>query len=596
MGLFSTHAKLKRRRDRASAAKPGLALCASLALLAAPLFAAPAQGATPSNDGKDVILNLFQWNWKSVAQECKSSIAPAGFGYVQVSPPAEHLRGAAWWTSYQPVSYKVDSKLGNRDDFSAMVKSCNDAGVKVIADAVVNHMAGAGQSGTGTAGSAFSEDNFPEYSAQDFNDCRTNISNYSDRWQVQNCRLVGLQDLKTSSSYVQQNIADYLDDLVSLGVSGFRIDASKHIPATDLEAIKSKMKNPGVFWVHEVIGAAGEPIQESEYLGSGDSFEFDYARQLKSDFDSQIANLRFIGDGKLTSDRAGVFVANHDTERNGETMNYKWGAKYLLANVFMLSWPYGSPSVYSGYSFTDKDAGAPGASDASVPNASCDSSAWTCEQRQDEITGMVGFNNAVGDAAVSNWWDDGSNQIAFGRGNKGFVAINNTGSSTTREYSSSLAAGTYCDVVAGADCSQKITVGSDGKFNATVPAYGALALHVGALGDGSNGGGTDPSEEPVEEASDVSVAVTAETTVGQNIRIVGNQTKLGNWNPSQAPQLSAVGYPSWTGTVDLPAGTKFEYKYVKYDQSGKATWESGGNRSATVQSDGSLKLSDTWRN
>ena len=246
MGLLPSRAKSTQRRHGARTVKPVAALGASLALLAAPLFAAPAQAATPSNDGKDVILNLFQWNWNSVAQECESSIGPAGYGYVQVSPPAEHLRGTAWWTSYQPVSYKVDSKLGNREEFSAMVKSCNDAGVKVIADAVVNHMTGAGQTGTGTAGSAFSDDNFPEYSAQDFNDCRTNITNYADRWQVQHCRLVGLQDLKTSSSYVQQNIADYLDDLVSLGVSGFRIDASKHIPATDLEGIKSKMKNPGV--------------------------------------------------------------------------------------------------------------------------------------------------------------------------------------------------------------------------------------------------------------------------------------------------------------------------------------------------------------
>ena len=596
MGLLSSRANPTQRRKGTKIAKPAAALGASLALLAAPLFSAPAQAATPSNDGKDVILNLFQWNWNSVAQECKSSIAPAGYGYVQVSPPAEHLRGTAWWTSYQPVSYKIDSKLGNREEFSAMVKSCNDAGVKVIADAVVNHMTGAGQSGTGTAGSPFSDDNFPEYSAQDFNDCRTNISNYSDRWQVQNCRLVGLQDLKTSSSYVQQNIADYLDDLVSLGVSGFRIDASKHIPATDLEAIKSKMKNSGVFWVHEVIGASGEPIQETEYLGSGDSHEFDYARQLKHDFDAQIANLRFIADGKLASDRAGVFVTNHDTERNGESMNYKWGAKYLLANVFMLSWPYGSPTVYSGFTFTDKEAGAPGASDASVPNANCDSSSWTCEQRQDEITGMVGFNNAVGDAAVGNWWDDGSNQIAYGRGNKGFVAINNTGSATTHEYTSALAAGTYCDVVADGDCSKTITVGADGKFTATLPAYGALALHVGALSDGAGGGTETPDPDPTEGVADINVAVTAETVMGQNIRIVGNQPELGSWNPANAVQLSAKNYPSWTGTVDLPAGTQFEYKYVKYDQSGNTVWESGSNRTATVKADGSLKLADSWRN
>lgn len=51
----------------------------------------------------------------------------------------------------------------------------------------------------------------------------------------------------------------------------------------------------------------------------------------------------------------------------------------------------------------------------------------------------------------------------------------------------------------------------------------------------------------------------------------------------------------WTASVDLPAGTTFEYKYVKIDGSGNVTWESGGNRSATVGSDGTLTLSDSWR-
>ena len=29
---------------------------------------------------------------------------------------------------------------------------------------------------------------------------------------------------------------------------------------------------------------------------------------------------------------------------------------------------------------------------------------------------MVGFRNAVGTAAVGNWWSNGNNQVAFSRG------------------------------------------------------------------------------------------------------------------------------------------------------------------------------------
>lgn len=443
----------------------------------------PARAATPEHGDGDVILNLFQWTWDSVAAECADVVGPAGFGYVQVSPPMEHIRGSQWWTSYQPVSYQIESKLGTRAEFANMVEACDAAGVGVIADAVVNHMAGAGQSGTGVAGTEFSDDSFAgTYGAQDFNDCRTDIADYTNRAEVQNCRLVSLQDLRTSSDYVRGTIADYFDDLVSLGVDGFRIDAAKHIPASDLEAIKGQMSNPDVFWVHEVISGAGEPIQPDEYFGSGDSHEFNYARQLKGDFDGQIKNLRFIGDGKVRSDRAGVFVDNHDTERNGESMNYTWGAKYTLANTFLLSWPYGSPTVYSGYEFSDTDAGAPGSTETTVPDATCGDGQWTCTQRQTEIRGMVGFHNEVADAEVTNWWDDGGNVVGYGRGESGYVALNNTASPVERSFQTSLPAGTYCDVVAASDCSVTRTVGGDGTFTASIPAYGALAIHVGAQG------------------------------------------------------------------------------------------------------------------
>ncbi|MFV2143888.1 carbohydrate-binding module family 20 domain-containing protein [Isoptericola sp. G70] len=576
------------RPGRARLATFAAALAATLTLVLGLAPGTPgAEARTPSNDGKDVILNLFQWTWDSVAAECTSTIGPAGFGYVQVSPPAEHVPGDAWWTSYQPVSYQIESKLGSRAEFAAMVSACNAAGVEVIADAVINHMAGADSSGHGVAGSPYSEDSFPAYSAQDFNDCRSDIANYQDRWEVQHCRLVALQDLRTSSGYVRGTIADYLDDLVSLGVAGFRIDAAKHMPAADLEAIKSAMDHSDVYWVHEVIGAAGEPVQPSEYLGSGDSHEFDYARGVKHAFDAQIKDLRYIGDGKLPSDRAGVFVSNHDTERNGESMSYQWGAKYTLANVFMLSWPYGSPTVYSGYTFSDFDSGAPGATSHTVPDAECSSGAWTCEQRWAEVRGMVGFHNEVGSAAVTRWWDDGGNHVAYGRGAAGYVTINNNGWGVTRTYATDLPAGEYCDVVAATDCSVTRIVAADGTFTATVPAYGALALHVGATA-GSGGGTTPPA------TTDVEVAVEATTTWGQDVRIVGDRAGLGSWDPARGVVLSADAYPVWRGTVDLPAGTSFEYKYVKVN-GGDVVWESGGNRVATVGADGTLTLDDTWR-
>ena len=137
--------------------------------------------------------------------------------------------------------------------------------------------------------------------------------------------------------------------------------------------------------------------------------------------------------------------------------------------------------MFSGYKFSDKDAGVPGSTTTSVPAASCSNTAvWTCTQRWTEIRGMVGFHNTVGRADVTNWWDDGNNLIAYGRGSLGYVVINNTASQVDRSYQTSLPAGTYCDVVASTTCTKTWTVNDTGWFTASIPAYGALAIHVGA--------------------------------------------------------------------------------------------------------------------
>ena len=74
-----------------------------------------------------------------------SILGPYGFGGVQVSPPTEHAviwhPRRPWWERYQPVSYKMISRSGNDAQFRDMVARCNKVGVRIYADAVINHMA-----------------------------------------------------------------------------------------------------------------------------------------------------------------------------------------------------------------------------------------------------------------------------------------------------------------------------------------------------------------------------------------------------------------------------------------------------------------------
>jgi alpha-amylase len=464
-------------------------------LLLAVTLPLPGGSASATAPGtRDVIVQLFQWNWASVGRECRDFLGPRGYGGVQVSPPQEHVvlpgKGFPWWQDYQPVSYKVDTRRGNRAAFAGMVATCHAVGVKVYADAVINHMAQGASSGPGSAGSSYTHYDYPGiYQTQDFHHCGRNgnddIANYLDRFEVQNCELVDLADLVTGSDYVRGKLAGYLNDLISLGVDGFRLDASKHMPAGDIANLKSRLSAP-VYLYQEVIFGNGEPITPDEYTGNGDVLEFRYGTDLAKIFNNEkLAFLRTFG-SPLPSDRAVVFTDNHDTQRGGGVLTFRDNGRYALANAFMLAWTYGSAEVMSSYEFSSYDQGPPADNAGRTTDTTCFTNRWRCEQRWQVIANMVGFHNSVRGTAVVNWWDNGNDTIAFGRGNKGYLIVNDEGFAVTgRSFQTALPAGVYCDVIhgdfVGGSCTgPTYTVNASGWFQANIAAQDGLALHAGA--------------------------------------------------------------------------------------------------------------------
>ncbi|MEM6717604.1 MAG: alpha amylase C-terminal domain-containing protein, partial [Cyanobacteria bacterium P01_C01_bin.147] len=83
---------------------------------------------------------------------------------------------------------------------------------------------------------------------------------------------------------------------------------------------------------------------------------------------------------------------------------------------------------------------------------------------------------------VTDWWSHGSNQIAFGRGDRGFVVINRNDAALTHTFQTQLPAGNYCEVIsaeakADGDCDRHIAVNEAGEFRTTVAGLSAIALH-----------------------------------------------------------------------------------------------------------------------
>ena len=56
--------------------------------------------------------------------------------------------------------------------------------------------------------------------------------------QVRNCYLEGLNDLNHTVDWVREHVAGYLNDLITIGVTGFRVDAAKHMWPSDIGAMQ----------------------------------------------------------------------------------------------------------------------------------------------------------------------------------------------------------------------------------------------------------------------------------------------------------------------------------------------------------------------
>ncbi|MBT8108082.1 MAG: alpha-amylase family protein [Gammaproteobacteria bacterium] len=435
--------------------------------------AAPAATAAPAiTDG--VFVQMFEWPWTDLARECEEHLGPAGYQAVQTSPPQEHIPGPDWWTRYQPVSYLVESRSGSREEFADMVARCKAAGVDVYADAVINHMADVG-TGSGVAGSGYTEFSYPvPYGYDDFHRCGRNennsIRNYQDKWEVQNCQLGGLADIDTGRPSVQAKIAAYLNDLLSLGVSGFRLDAVKHIAAEDVAGILSHVDGDP-FIVQEVIDRGGEPIKSRDYVGTGRITEFRYSSGLVDAFlRGKTASLNEIGGPEwLESERAIVFIDNHDSQRShlgADVLNYKSAAVYDLATVFMLAYPYGYPMLMSSYAFEHDDDPVP----TSSPHDSGCGADWVCEHRRDTATRMVRFRQVVAGSSVEHWQAKGD-VVSFSRGGSGHVVINIGDATIETTVSTAMPDGEYVDLLGGA-----AIVIADGQLRASLAPQSAAAV------------------------------------------------------------------------------------------------------------------------
>ncbi|ELU36797.1 glycoside hydrolase family 13 protein [Rhizoctonia solani AG-1 IA] len=384
----------------------------------------------------EIVVQMFGWNWNSIGDECVQFLGPTGVGFVQVNPPQEHLAGDQWWVDYQVVSYQLQSKRGSRAEFAGMINKCKGAGVKVMVDTIWNHMAG--------VDNVYLQQRIDRVLTdikQDFHHC------VNFRHRVHS--LKHTHSLNSNSEYVQGKLAEFTNDLLGLGVDGLPIT---DIHPWDIGQVINRLSRKPDYITQEIVDTSGSMV--GMYTGIGD---------IQETYPDSI------GIGWLASNLANVFVTNHDQEHDGAVLSYKSASNtYTLAHVFMLVL---QTAVAYGTCY-----GAGGVNN------------WVhlrlCQHRWTPIAGMIGFYNQVGNAGLTNWAQGSNQQIAFGRGSVGFVAINNENWEWTSTFQTSLPSGTYCDVASGKKEGNGCTGGSvtvsNGSFTVTIPGRSAVGYHTGA--------------------------------------------------------------------------------------------------------------------
>jgi hypothetical protein len=471
-----------------------------------------------------------------------------------------------------------------------MVTRCNNVGVRIIVDVVLNHMVGVGEIDNVNAGSSWTSfyngtsgaEQFPgvPYGSGDFNDfrCTNSVqgSDYSNSAvNVRNCRLEGLLDLNQApGSWVASQIVYYLNQLVGIGVAGFRVDAATNMWPTDLLNIFQQVNNLN----SAIFGANQRPfivqefhaspvILQSDYVNNGRVTNFDYGQQVSqavwrgNQHFQSFANFGPSWNYYGTSYAYGedhdnlAFIDNHDTQRDGTgVLTYKYGAQYCMAISYMLAWPFAYTRVMSSYAFSSSDQGPPTTgypswtvtSPTFLSDTTCNTaSGWICEHRWLVNRQMARFRSVTAGSAATDIVT-GTDQIAFAREGTGYFAINNNANSawSLNGVQTTLPAGTYCNVYfeniplspAPTSCSTPaLTVASDGTASFSVPAQNVLAVHLGSR----IGGYTTATQYPSGYTKTV-IFIQLATTAGQYLFVRGGNNNNNNCNSPASTSSCAI--------------------------------------------------------
>lgn len=325
----------------------------------------------------DVILHVWSWNFPEIARSMHE-IADAGYTMIQTSPVQPHyapegscveifdpkVKKGNWYYYYQPTDWKVGNKiLGSKEQMQAMLDSAAKYNVRVIVDVLPNH--------TAFDIDAVSPEFYKAVGGRDkmfhSNGLRP-ISDYQDRTECTLRGVGGLPDVNTENPDFQKYYMQFVNELLRMGVRGFRYDTAKHIGVHSdpkdkgvkgndfwdvalgrkaVKGVRMALPEDSLFIYGEVLQDKGVPESEyADYMGQTAS---SYGHVLREALDKRSASGVDLKNWhhEAAPEYLTTWVESHDTYCNANESAHLTDDQIRTAWVFLTARQNGTPLFFS---------------------------------------------------------------------------------------------------------------------------------------------------------------------------------------------------------------------------------------------------------
>lgn len=533
------------------------------------------------------ILHCFNWKLSDIKAELPA-IAEAGFTSVQTSPLQAHDSTGAWYWLYQPLGFSIGNELGSYDDLKSLCAEADKYGIKVVVDVVANHLAGwnDGRWASDLDSSMTKSEYFHNEGA---------CSNWDNRYDVTH-KNIGMPDLNSENTDVQNIVAGMITSMKSAGVDGIRWDAAKHIglPSEGCQ-FWAKMSSLGMYNYGEILdnpaGSSGDDYNSSlmaeygKYIGVTDATYSGTITGNLRDGNVTTSNGNWANRG-VSSSHCVYWAESHDTYCNNGWTNGL--SENLMDRAYaVLGARANSQALYFSRPFEKNH--------DSIMYGVKGSTHFTSK----EVAAVNHFHNAMVGTKEYYTTGGGCDVVCRGGGAVIVAASGSNKSVTVPNGGGLVPAGTYTDEVSGSTW----TVTSS-----------TMTGQIGSSGIAVIYNSTPVTKRAVVSASPESSSFTDTVTVTMNVKNADSGTyqtsegKSGTYTNGQTITLGSSASVGGSVTLTLSAtgsdGVKATktYTYTKADPSAKVSiyFDNSGYNWSTVyayvydESSGSVKQMAAW--